>query len=163
MESVIIIPVKTFKEETAPTPQKFLQCIEKRSKTPSNSFLEVSTTPHQILAHLHEKGKLKAIYLMNPKQNRRKSNSLILQRSNPLWSSWVHSRNARLAQYLKINAIHISRTEKKLHDNLNGPFFRKNDYENSTSRESSTMTFPICSTVKNILPYLFALLIYLVM
>lgn len=52
MESVIIIPVKTFKEETAPTPQKFLQCIEKRSKTPSNSFLEVSTTPHQILAQL---------------------------------------------------------------------------------------------------------------
>lgn len=32
MESGIVIQVKTLKEETAPTPQKFLQCTEKEKE-----------------------------------------------------------------------------------------------------------------------------------
>ena len=39
----------------------------------------------------------------NPQQNFSKQNSVIHQKDHTPWSSWVHSRDARILQYMQIN------------------------------------------------------------
>lgn len=61
-----MIPVKTFKEKTAPTPQKFFECRNEKENTLTHSVMLIQLYTKTWLSY-HKKGKLKAIYLMNPK------------------------------------------------------------------------------------------------